>query len=235
MIEQHRVAVITGATGNLGPVVANALALQGLRLGLISTNMQRLRTLAERLQMPDDRLVASALDLTKPEDVQAAAGRVLESFHRVDILLHLVGGWSGGKSVAEVAATDMSNMLNQHLWTTFHLAQAFLPHLVSNGWGRMIVVSSPLASNPPAKMAAYAAAKAAQEALVLAIARETAGTGVTANILQVRAIDAKHERESNPKPENAHWTTPEEITAAILYLCSDEAGVVTGARIPLFT
>jgi NAD(P)-dependent dehydrogenase (short-subunit alcohol dehydrogenase family) len=125
-------------------------------------------------------------------------------------------------------------MLNQHLWTTFHLAQAFVPHLVENRWGRIIVVSSPLASNPPANMAPYVVGKAAQEALMLTIARETAGSGVTANILKVRTIDAKHERDREPSAKNANWTTPEEITKAILYLCSDEAQVVNGARIPLY-
>jgi NAD(P)-dependent dehydrogenase (short-subunit alcohol dehydrogenase family) len=109
-----------------------------------------------------------------------------------------------------------------------------LPHLVANGWGRILVVTSPVAGNPPAKMAPYAVAKAAQEALMQTIAREVAGTGVTANMLQVRTIDANHERQTQPSPKNANWTTPEEIAAAILYLCSEEAGVVNGARIPLY-
>lgn len=74
----------------------------------------------------------------------------------------------------------------------------------------------------------------AQEALMLTLARELVGSGVTANILQVRTIDAKYERDEQPMPKNANWTTPEEITAAILYLCSDEAHVVNGARIPLY-
>jgi NAD(P)-dependent dehydrogenase (short-subunit alcohol dehydrogenase family) len=66
------------------------------------------------------------------------------------------------------------------------------------------------------------------------LAQEVKETGVTANILQVRTIDAKHERDSQPTPKNAAWTTPEEILPAILYLCSDEAQVVNGARIPLY-
>jgi len=69
---------------------------------------------------------------------------------------------------------------------------------------------------------------------VLSLAREVANTGVTANILQVKTIDAAHERDRQPAPKNAAWTTPEEITAAILYLCSDEAHVINGARIPLY-
>jgi 2-hydroxycyclohexanecarboxyl-CoA dehydrogenase len=125
-------------------------------------------------------------------------------------------------------------MLDQHVWTTYHLAQAFIPPLLANNWGRIIVVSTPLASNPPANMAPYVVGKAAEEALVLTVAKEVARTGVTANVLQVRSIDAKHERDREPTPKNANWTTPEEITSAILYLCSNDAHVINGARIPLY-
>jgi NAD(P)-dependent dehydrogenase (short-subunit alcohol dehydrogenase family) len=82
-------------------------------------------------------------------------------------------------------------------------------------------------------MAPYAIGKAAQEALLLTLAREVAGTGVTVNLLQVRKIDTEHARESDPSPSHASWTAPEEIVAAIRYLCTDEAGIVSGARIPL--
>ena len=125
-------------------------------------------------------------------------------------------------------------MLEQHVWTTFHLVQAFIPVLLKNGWGRIIVVSSPVASNPPANNAPYTIGKSAQEALMLTLAEELKYTGVTANILRVRTIDVKHERDMSPSPKNAYWTTAEEIESAIEYLCSNEGGVVNGARIPLY-
>ena len=83
-------------------------------------------------------------------------------------------------------------------------------------------------------MAPYVVGKAAQEALIMTVAKEVAGTGVTANILHVRTIDAKHERDLQPSSKNANWTTPEEINASILYVCSNEAHVVNGARIALY-
>jgi NAD(P)-dependent dehydrogenase (short-subunit alcohol dehydrogenase family) len=234
MIDKDRVAVITGATGNLGSVVAGSFSKQGLKLALLSTNVERLEGLASELGLPKDRVLTGAYDLTSHEAVREAAATVLEKFGRVDILVHLVGGWTGGQPVTEVAEEEVAGMLKQHLWTTFHLAQAFVPLLTASKWGRIIVVSSPLATNPPAKMAPYVVGKVAQEALVLTVAKEVAGSGVTANILQVRSIDAKHERDQQPSSKNANWTTPEEITAAILYLCSNEAHVVNGARIPLY-
>jgi NAD(P)-dependent dehydrogenase (short-subunit alcohol dehydrogenase family) len=231
---ENRVAIVTGATGGLGSVVARRLADEGARLALFSTNQQKLDRLAGELGLATDRYLSRAFDFTDADAAQSAADAVIKKFGRADILLNLVGGWTGGKSTVDVPADELSNMLNQHVWITFNLAKAFVPHLVANKWGRVVVVSSPFASNPAANGAPYAAAKAAQEALILGLAKETAGTGVTANVLQVRSIDAGHERDRTPSPKNASWTTPEEIASAILYLCSDEAHVVNGARIPLY-
>jgi NAD(P)-dependent dehydrogenase (short-subunit alcohol dehydrogenase family) len=66
------------------------------------------------------------------------------------------------------------------------------------------------------------------------LSQELIGTGVTANLLQAKTIDARHEKVSAPSAENAFWTTPEELTAVILYLLSDAAGTINGAKIPLF-
>jgi NAD(P)-dependent dehydrogenase (short-subunit alcohol dehydrogenase family) len=116
-------------------------------------------------------------------------------------------------------------MLSQHVWTTFHLFQSFAPKLASNGWGRVLIVSASTVPNPPGKAGAYTAAKAAQENLVLTLAGELKQSGVTANIIQVKAIDTENKGKG---------TTPDEIVAAMLYLFSDEAGKVNGARIPLY-
>ena len=179
-------------------------------------------------------MLTGAFDFTQPDAAQNATQQVLQKFGRVDVLLHFVGGWTGGKPIVEVPAEEVANMLDQHLWTTFYLAQALVPRMVESGWGRILMVSSPHAMRPPAKMAPYVVGKAAQEALMLTVAKEVARSGVTANILQVRTIDTNHERDREPSPKNANWTTPEEITAAILYLCSDEARVVNGERLALY-
>jgi NAD(P)-dependent dehydrogenase (short-subunit alcohol dehydrogenase family) len=90
-----------------------------------------------------------------------------------------------------------------------------------------MVVSASTVPNPPARRGIYTAAKAAQENLVLSLAAELGENGVTANIIQVRAIDV----DASPTGKG---TTPEEIVAAMLYLFSDEAAKVNGARIPLY-
>jgi NAD(P)-dependent dehydrogenase (short-subunit alcohol dehydrogenase family) len=69
---------------------------------------------------------------------------------------------------------------------------------------------------------------------MLSLAQELKGTGVTSNIISVKAIDVEHARENAPTKRNASWATPEEITAAMLYLCSEDAKLVNGAVIPIY-
>lgn len=230
----ERVVVITGATGGLGRVVAQTFAAHGASLALLSSDPGKLDALVSELALSAERCMTYPADLRQPDAVEAAATAVAERFGSIHILLHLVGGWTGGKTLVDTPLDDFRSMMDQHVWTTFHLIQAFVPHLSASGWGRVIVVSSPVATRPPAKMGAYAVAKAAEEAMLLTLSEEAKAKGVTANILQVRTIDVEHKRENEPTPSNASWTTPEEIAAAMLYLCSDEAGMVNGARLPLF-
>ena len=230
----NRVVVITGAAGGLGKVVAQQFASRGAKVVLAGRSNEKLEALGNSLGIPQDRWMSAAVDLTNEEDVHGLLTNVLATFNKVDILVHLVGGWIGGKPLGEVKADDVNEMARQHILSTFFAAQAFVPKLVENNWGRIIVISSPSAGNPPANNLPYTVAKAGQEALLLTLAEELKGSGVTANIIRVRAIDANHEKEHNPSSKNAVWTTPEEITDMIMFLCSESAGMVNGARIPLY-
>lgn len=228
-----RVVLITGATGGLGRVVAGTFAAAGARLGLLGRDRGRLDDLAADLHLGADRWAVAAADLRQAPEAVRAVAEVAHRLGRVDAVLHLVGGWSGGTRIAELDPAEVSAMLDQHLWTTLHVARAVVPGMVERGWGRLIAVSTTVAAEGAAGMAAYAVAKAAEEALLRTLARESSGTGITANVLVVRKIDTGHERDSAPSPRNATWTTPEELAGAMLYLCSDEASAINGARIPL--
>ena len=221
----NRAIVITGATGALGSLAAHTFAERGNSLALLDHNQEKLDSLARDLNLPDEGLLTLTVDLRNGDSVRSAAEAVSVKFGRVDALIHLVGGWTGGKTIPEASTNDLDFMLSQHAWTTFHLFQSFVPHLVSNGWGRVMIVSMPLTVKPVPKMGAYAAGKAAQEALVLTLAEEVKSSGVTANIIHVKAIDVKGDGKG---------TKPAEIVAALMYLFSDEAARITGARIPLY-
>lgn len=220
-----RVVLITGATGALGSKTAHTFAARGDTLVLLDHDQSKLDSLTRDLNISADRLFTSALDLRNADAVRATAEAIAARFGGIHALIHLVGGWVGGKSIPDASVQDLDFMLGQHVWTTFHLFQAFTPQLVKNKWGRVIVVSASNVPSPPGNTGTYAAAKAAQENLVLTLSAELKDKGVTANIIQVRAIDVN---------SSGKGTTPEEIVAAMTYLCSDEAAKVSGARIPVY-
>ena len=226
-------AVIAGATGGLGRVVTRLLGAAGMRLALLGRSEDRLQQLVDELGLPADQVLTAAVDLIHPEGLEEIAASIQEKFGRTDVVLHLVGGWIGGKTLLESPSEDFREMLDQHLWTTVNLVQAFLPNLQENGFGRVIVISSPTATQPKAKSGPYGVGKAAQEALIMTLAAELKNTGVTANVIQVHSIDTDHLRAADPV-KYARWTTPEEIVEAIQYLISEEGGRLNGARLPLF-
>lgn len=226
-----RVVLITGATGVLGREVARVFAADGARLGLVGTDHDRLASVARSLGLGDDRWVGGVGDLRSREGTHAAVDAVVGAFGRVDVLAHLVGGYTGGTPVADLDPSDIAGMLDQHLWSTFHVTQAVVAGMVERGWGRVFAVVPPVVADPVAKNGAYAAGKAAQDALLRTLAREVAGAGVTVNLVVVKAIDENGERATDPK--KASWTGPEEIAATFRFLASDDAAAINGARIQL--
>ncbi|HET7028259.1 MAG TPA: SDR family NAD(P)-dependent oxidoreductase [Candidatus Limnocylindrales bacterium] len=230
----ERTVLVTGATGGLGRVAVRQLAAGGARIGIVSSNRERLDALAREASLAPDRSQIAVADLGDPDQARSAVRAIEHSLGGVDVAIHLVGGYRSGTPVVDLTDTDVTEMLEHHLWTTLHVARAVVPGMVERGFGRMIAVSIPNAGTPGANMGAYAVGKAAQESLLLALSREVAGSGVTVNVLQVRAIDVAHERDRERTNRNASWTTPEEIVAAIAFLASDAARSINGARIPLY-
>lgn len=225
--------LVTGATGTLGRAVVRRFAADGSRLALVGRDEARLREVASDAGLASDSWTPITGELTDRASAQAVVDAAERRFGGVDVLVHLVGGWAGGTPVADLDPDELVGMLDQHLWTTLHVTGAVVPGMVERGFGRILAVTSPFATKPAAKGASYAVAKAAQETLLRTLARETAGTGVTVNLVAVRTIDAKHQREQEPTAKNATWTTPEEIADTFAYLASRAAGPVTGARLPL--
>ena len=217
--------VVTGATGALGTLAAKTFAGMGHNLVLFGKEQLKLDLLVHELNLPIDRFYAGTVDLLDVQAVRESAQAVVSKFGTVHALFHLVGGWVGGKTFTETPADDLEFMVNQHIRTTFNLFKTFEGPLSKNGWGRVILVSASTVPGPPGKTGVYTATKAAQENMGLSLAAELREAGVTVNIIHVRAIDIEN---------NGKGTTPAEIVSTMQYLFSDEAGKVTGARIPLF-
>jgi NAD(P)-dependent dehydrogenase (short-subunit alcohol dehydrogenase family) len=208
------------------------LAGKGALLSLGGRDEQRLQDLVADLALPEDRVHAQAVDLLDPESATAWADATAERFGRVDVLVHLVGGWRGGKPIAESPPED-DTFLYESLVRSVQIAtRAFLPQLAANR-GRFVLVSSPAAERPSASNAAYGTAKAAAEAWTLALADELGPSGGTANIIRVNAIVTPQMREESPGKGFETFTDASEIAETVSYLLSPAARKMNGRRLSL--
>lgn len=229
----NKVAIITGATGSLGRPVAQAFANAGARLALVGTSEDELAGLANELQFPERRVFTTSRDLMGEASAISLADAVIEHYGRADILVHLVGGYQGG-ALSGLDLETWEYMINLNLRAAMNLLRVFLPYLTANGWGRIVTLSSILADRPTVQSAAYSAAKAGLEALTLAAAQEVKDKGATANVVVIRTLDTPDERARIGEGKTVGWVKPEEVAALLLFLCSDEAGAINGARIPMY-
>lgn len=226
-----KVAVIVGATGQLGPAVARAFANAGARLALVGTHDEELNSLFRDLGYPEKRVGFHVADVMDEASTQELVDWVTMRFGRADILLHLVGGYRAG-ALRETSTESWDLMMNLNARSAFNTIRAFLPFLTSNGWGRILTVSAGVTQAPPAGSTAYVAAKAALEALTISVAQDVKERGVTANVVLIRSLDTPAERARQPN-KTTGWVQPEDVAAALLFLCSDEGGAITGARVPV--
>ena len=102
MSVEDKVVIITGATGTLGQVVVRKFAEQGARLALFGRSIEHLEELASGLGLPEESHLLHAADFSDPRAAQTATEAVIQKFGRAEIILHLVGGFTGGKSVIDV-------------------------------------------------------------------------------------------------------------------------------------
>ena len=213
------------AAGGLGPAVARAFFDQGHSLAVAGRSAWKLDELLDSLGVQPDRRLASAVDLG--DRGLHRPGRTLSwgsSAAWMRCCTSLAD--TRGTSVADLSLSDWRDLQEMLVGTTLNVVRAFAGALKKGG-GRFIGVTSPKAHAPTAKSALYSMAKAASDALVLALADELKGTGSTANLIVVDSIG------TDPQKPYGKSTPPDEIAAAMLFLCSDKAATINGVRLPL--
>lgn len=237
-------AVVTGGGRGIGLTIARALAGAGAGVTLIGRDEGRLATAAAGIG-PATRFVAA--DVTDGPALTAALG----GLGPVDILINNAGG-TDGKPFKRVTADDMRRSLDLNLMGAFHAIQALLPGMVARGAGRIVNIASTAGQKGYAYVVPYCTAKHALIGLTRSLAVELARSGITVNavcpgytdtdLLQASldAIQAKTglSRDQalsqilagNPQ---ARPIRPEEVAAAVLWLCGPQAGSVTGQSIGL--
>jgi NAD(P)-dependent dehydrogenase (short-subunit alcohol dehydrogenase family) len=231
-----RAVVVTGATGNLGHAVVRAFLERDAHVAVPVRDLakeQELRTaLGDLVGTPDEpRLIAQRADISKRADMEAFVEHVMRSWGRVDVLANLAGGFGSG------SALDLDAV--QQLWddnvrTTVTATAACVRPMRARGYGRIVTVSAYAAAVRSRKNGApYAMAKGALIKWTEALADELKGEGITANCVLPSTIDHPANRANMPKADPTTWVSPAELTAVILFLCSDEASGITGAAIPV--
>jgi NAD(P)-dependent dehydrogenase (short-subunit alcohol dehydrogenase family) len=234
MAIRDKVVLITGATGALGQAVSRTFAEAGAWLALTARSEERLDELAAALGLPADRLLTHPADVTDAASVDELVKQTVARLGRVDALLHVAGGWRGGKTVSETGVGDLDFMLTLNLKSAFLVCRAVIPYMAAQEWGRIVAVGSRSAVRPTRRSGAYAASKAGLIALIETIATEIKDKGITANAVLPSTIDTPANRQAMPQADFSKWVPAEQIAATMLYLCSDEAAAVNGARIPVY-
>jgi NAD(P)-dependent dehydrogenase (short-subunit alcohol dehydrogenase family) len=225
-----RVIAVAGGAGNVGPTVVRRLAEAGALVSASGRDRKSLDELAAGIEPPIETEVVDLLDLRATTEW---ANDLAARHGHVDGLVHLVGGWRGGKPIEEAPLEDWDVLSTQLVRTLQHTTLAFAPHLIASGHGRVIVIGAGQAQAPTHPNAAYAAAKAAADTWLLALADRFKGTGSTANVVVVGAILTPAMREESPDKDFSTFTPAEQIAEAIAYLSSDDAASMNGQRLTL--
>jgi NAD(P)-dependent dehydrogenase (short-subunit alcohol dehydrogenase family) len=168
-------------------------------------------------------------DLTNEQDVQ----QLVEQMGRVDVLIHLVGGFSMGPT-DEYPLEQWQRDFDLNLTTTFLVCKHSLRKMRETNYGRIVTIGSRGAVTPSGKLAAYCASKAGVVALTQAIADETKGTNITANTVLPSVIDTPGNRAAMGAGQAGQWVTAASLAKVICFLASEAAQDIRGAAVPVY-
>jgi NAD(P)-dependent dehydrogenase (short-subunit alcohol dehydrogenase family) len=222
----ERVIFITGAKGGLGSFITQRFLATGAKVVGAS------RSISQQ-DFPAPNFVALPVDFTKPAAVTGAVNSIVERYRRLDVLVHVVGAFAGGQSVAETDDATWEQMCGLNLTSAFYTLRAALPHLRKSGSGRIVAIGSLAAVEPHAGLAAYVTFKAALVMLVRTVALENRDAGVTANVVLPGTMDTPTNRKAMPNADFSKWLQPSEVADLVLWLCDERAGHITGTTIPI--
>ena len=224
---QGQVAIVTGANGGLGTEVTKALLGAGATVAGIA------RSIAAG-EAHDNRFYPVSANLTDPEEVRERIARLAEQFGKIDILVHVMGGFAGGSSVAETDDATWRKMMDLNLNAAFYVLRAVVPVMRRAEHGRIIAIGSRQAVQPAANVGAYSASKAALVSLVQTVALENKDKGVRANVILPGTMDTAANRQAMPKAKFEKWVKPAHVAELVVMLAGDAGGEISGAAIPVY-
>jgi len=229
-----RVALITGAGGNLGGAVARAFYDAGASLVLAGHSADRLANTYPAERFAPARVHFAAADLTDEVSAEALVAGALDRFGAIDILANTVGGYRAGTPVHETTLETWEFMLALNARSAFLISKAVIPPMLARGGGKIVHVAARAALSGGARQVAYSASKGAVVRLVETLAAELRHKGLNANCVLPGTIDTPQNRAEMPDADFSKWVAPEAIADVILFLASDAARAVNGAAVPVY-
>jgi NAD(P)-dependent dehydrogenase (short-subunit alcohol dehydrogenase family) len=235
-----RTALITGASKGLGKAMAIALAAEGARVGLVSRDTALLNNVAAEISTAGGAASVFPADVTSEDQVRAVERTVAAEFGKVNILINNAG-INVRKGITDFSLAEWRSVMDTNVTAAFLMCRSFVPLMTGAGYGRIINMTSIMSWVSLPGRAAYSASKAALLGMTRAIALELAPEGITCNGISPGPFGTEMNR---PLMENAEanaqflasiplgrWGKVEEIGQLAVYLCSEEAGFITGTDI----
>lgn len=234
-----RVAVVTGGASGMGEATCHELGRRGHRVAVLDVDHDAAQRVTEDLRAQGVTAMAAGADVTDRRAVEEAFGKIRAELGPVAVLVTSAGLF-GYSSFADITVESWQRLIDVNLTGTFHCCQVAVGDMVAAGWGRIVMISSSSAQRGTPFAAHYAASKGALLTLTKSLAREYAANGVTVNNIPPSGIETPMQHASQAAghlPSNeqiaahipvGHLGTPADIAAAVGFLCSEEAGFITG-------
>jgi NAD(P)-dependent dehydrogenase (short-subunit alcohol dehydrogenase family) len=233
---QDKVAIITGGTGALGRAVAERFLSEGAKVAIPYIIDAEVPMLEQRLggRFPQSHLLVSKVDVSNRGQLDKFVEEAVKKFGRVDALVNLVGGFWGGKPIAETTDEEWQAMFDINLKPTFMCCRAVVPIMQKNKYGRIVSVASRSGLQGAGDFAAYAVTKGAVATFTYSLAEEVLPDNILVNAIAPSTIDTEANRKAMPKAKHENWVKPEDIAKTLAYLCSESNQVTSGAVVPVY-
>ena len=231
----NRVAFVTGAAGNIGLALCRRLAAHGVSIAAADISAT---VLAERMTGINGVAIRCyEVDVRSRESVNKAVASAINDFGHIDILFCNAGIWNhsdvkGVQRFEQMDYKEWTNLLRIDLDGTMYCCQALLPHMIANGYGRIVNTASIAGEVGLPGYADYAAAKAGILMFSKTLAMENAQYGITVNCVSPGMVAV-----GEPQATDATWMgrrgSADEMARAMIFLAADESGFITGVDLPV--